>query len=243
MDPLRENDFTEAGLRDENKTIGELMREMNMSKAATSGSKTNKNTASDIPNSIPKSALDVIKDTDINSKRKTKVKELKEKDSKKGKKKTKLEKQDFILLINSLRKLVNILRERDDKKLNILICESADSVIMQGANAVEKMLDGDSIDFTDFNTEIKKITSALEMIGSERRRAGLREDTENLAKTKLALDQIELGCHDVIIRTVKDGSSEIKTTMSSIGKLFNVAQAKKIHVAKLIADFDGFHRR
>lgn len=230
----------DAGMKnDEEKTIGELMREMNISQAGISASKTTGGSVLD-----PQKPVSIgTKDADINSKRKTKIVELNEKKSENEKNQKKLKDMDFMLLINSLRKLVNILRERGDKNLNVLIRESAESAIMQSANAIERILSEEKTDFADLDAEIKKIISSLEMIGTGRQRGGLREDTENLAKAKLVLGQIELGCHDVIIRTVKDGSPEIKMIMASIGKLFNVAQEKKFYVSKLLTDFDGFHRR
>lgn len=230
----------DAGMKnDEEKTIGELMREMNIPQAGISASKTDHESLQD----SQKPVLIETKDADINSKRRTKILKLKEKKSENEKNPKKLKDLDFMLLINSLRKLVNIFREREDKKLNVLIHEGAEGAIMQSANAIERILSEEKTDFAGLDAEIKKIISSLEMIGTGRQRGGLREDTENLAKAKLVLGQIELGCHDVIIRTVKDGSPEIKMIMASIGKLFNVAQEKKFYVSKFLTDFDGFHRR
>ena len=228
-----------GGKNDEDKTIGELMREMNMPQAEVSASKTGNGSVCD-----PEKKISIgMEEADIDSKRRTKVEELDEKTAKNEKTAQRLKKEDFMLLVNSLRKLVDILREREEKRLNVLIREGAESAIMQSANAIERILSIDRIDFADLDNQIKEIISALEMVGGGRQRGGLREDTENLAKAKLVLGQIELGCHDVIIRTVKDGSREIKMIMASIGKLFNIAQAKKFYVSKLLADFDSFHRR
>jgi hypothetical protein len=219
------------------------MREMNMPQAGTAVSGTDQVNMPDSGEADPAVIIDETKKGNIDSKRRTVVKESKEDDSGKDIEEIKPGKRNFELLINSLRKLVNYLREREDGKLNAIVPENVAGTIMQSVNAIDKLLGEDKLDFAELNAEIMKIVSAIETIGSPRRQGGVREDTENLLRVKIALGQIELGCHDVIIRTVKDGSPEIQTTMLSVGKLFNIVQAKKIRVAKLIADFDGFHRR
>ncbi|MFA6097139.1 MAG: hypothetical protein WC788_05930 [Candidatus Paceibacterota bacterium] len=228
---------------DENKTIGELMREMNIPQAGTAISGADQANMPDPGKADPAVIIDETKKGGVDSKRRTMIKESKEDESGKDIEEIKPGKRNFELLINSLRKLVNYLREREDGKLNAIVPDGVAGTIMQGTNAIDKLLGEDKLDFAELNAGIMKIVSAVETIGSPRRQGGVREDTENLLRIKIALGQIELGCHDVIIRTAKDGSPEIKTTMISIGKLFNIVQAEKIRVAKLIADFDGFHRR
>lgn len=228
---------------DEDRTIGELIREMNVPQAGTSVSKNESRAIADSEKKGPDDPGHDQKKKSIGSKRRTVVVGSEEAKAAKEETETNPAKRNFELLINSLRKLVNHLREREDGRLNALVPEGVAGTIMQGTNAIDKLLGEKKMDFAELNKEIMGIVSAMETIGSPHKQGGVREDTENLGRVKIALGQIELGCHDVIIRTAKDDSPEIKTTMASIGKLFNIAQAKKFNVAKLIADFDGFHRR
>lgn len=231
------------GWDEDKRSIGELIREMNIPQAGIPGAKAVFEAPPDLPQK-PSDPVGGKAKEDKQDARRTQVIESKiEVETGKKGKVPGLEKQNFELLINSLRQFVHVLREREGNRLNVLIPKDKSGIITKSTNVIERMLGEENADFAEFNAEIAKITSALETIGSTRQRGGAREDTKNLERAKVSLGQIELGCHNVIIGTRKDGSLEIKAVMASVGKLFDVAQAKKLYVAQLLAAFDEFHRR
>ncbi|MFZ2970637.1 MAG: hypothetical protein WA063_05805 [Minisyncoccia bacterium] len=231
------------GWDEDKRSIGEMIREMNIPQTGTPGAKAVFEAPPDLPKPILKPAGDKAEEDKQNARKTQVIKAKQEEETGKEGKGSGLEKQNFELLINSLRQFVHVLREREGNRLNVLIPKDKSGIITKSTNVIERMLGEKNADFAEFNAEIMKITSALETIGSTRQRGGAREDTKNLGRAKVSLGQIELGCHNVIIGTKKDGSSEIKAVMASVGKLFDVAQAKKLYITQLLAAFDEFHRR
>lgn len=228
-----------GSLDDDDKTIGELIREMNMPKKDEGFS------GETDPAFSQGSEMDVhtykIDASSADSRRKTEVKGSEEIAGEGlG---TNYEKQHFSELIWALRKFMSSLHEREIKKLNSLLPHGEEGIITQSVNVLEKLLDKNDFDPAELNAQILNIISSLEKIGSVRQKHGIIEDTENLIMIELNLHLVEEGCHTVLIKSVKDGSAGSKAITSSIGKLFSVVQNKKVFVAGLVAAFDKFRRR
>lgn len=230
-----------GALDDDDKTIGELIREMNVPKKEEGAASDTGTEAAFFQE--PEQDLHIDKNSETDDLKRRTVVEEAERGAAKENVDADHEKLHFEELIWALRKFMSSLHERGIKKLNPLLPEGEEGIITQNVNQMEKLLDRNDPNPADLNIQIVNITSSLNKIGTVRQKHGIVEDTENLIMIESNLHSVEEGCHTALIRSVKDGSAGSKTLNASVGKLFDVAQKKKIFVAGLVASFDKFRRR
>ena len=157
-------------------------------------------------------------------------------------KQEKIEKRHFELFLESLKKLASALRERDEKRLNALLPPESVGQIARGARTIEDLLSAKKTDAGSVKSEIAKVTMAVEMIGSVRQHGAIREDTDNLGRTRYCLGQVEEGSRAAMFGCLRSSSEDVKTIAGALEHLFDTVQKKRSYIARLADAFSGYRR-
>ena len=187
----------------------------------------------------PKSQKDNLDPSETTEGSKTK------KETKKEKQEIKIEKQYFEKLSSSLKKLVYVLRERENKNLNKLLQGEDTDRIVVSVNAIEDILSKEKSDINSLEIRMINIISVIENIGSVRNGRAIRENTENLRMIGLNLNQIEEGSQsfcDNLLKITRKDSLGAEKTIGLLNRLFDISKEKRSYITKLANTLEKYER-
>jgi len=167
------------------------------------------------------------------------------KEAKKEKQGIEIEKQYFEKLSSSLKKLVYVLRERENKNLNKLLQKEDTDRIVVSVNAIEDILSKEKSDINGLETRMINIISVIDNIGSVRNGRAIRENTENLKMIGLNLNQIEEGSQyfrDNLLKITRKDSLGAEKTIGLLNRLFDIAKGKRSYVMRLANTLEKYER-
>ena len=188
---------------------------------------------------IPESQKDNLDSSETTEGSKTK------KETKKEKQDIEIEKQYFEKLSSSLKRLVYVLRERENKNLNKLLQGKDTDRIVVSVIAIEDILSKEKSDINSLEIRMINIISVIENIGSVRNGRAIRENTENLRMIGLNLNQIEEGSQyfrDNLLKITRKDSLGVEKTIGLLNRLSDIAKGKRSYITRLANTLEKYER-
>jgi CRISPR/Cas system CMR-associated protein Cmr5 small subunit len=179
-------------------------------------------------------------DADLEINNTSEVKQDEEKDVEPEKNEIKIEQQQFKRLLVSLGELVCNLKGLDEQCTNKLLPEADADNIEQSVSSIENILSQEKTEVNDLADKIRIIAGFIENINVVNEKGGaVKEDVEKFGTIKSVLGRIEDGCRDIIRgKNIENESSDMKKITESARILFTIAQAKKLHIKKIMNIFE-----